>query len=66
MNLPETYLGIAFSISEKERGTYAWTVHPPMNAWYPADSTGTVQGGQNEAILAARKAIGIHLNKNPK
>ena len=66
MNLPESYLGIAFSIRENDRGTCSWTVHPPLNAWYPADSTGTVLGGQNEAILAARKAIGLHLNKNPR
>jgi hypothetical protein len=33
-----------------------------MNAMCPEKSMGTLLGGQNEAILAARKAIGLHLS----
>jgi hypothetical protein len=62
MNLLENYLGIAFSISENGDGTCAWKVHSLMDAKVPENSAGTVLGGQNEAILAARKAIGMYLN----
>jgi len=62
MNVLETYLGIAFSISNNGNGTHVWTVHPPMDARYPEKSTAIILGGQNEAILAARRAIGLHLN----
>jgi hypothetical protein len=62
MKLPEAYLGVAFTISDKGHGLYAWAIHPPMNVRHPNESSGTVVGGQNEAILAARKAIGFHLN----
>jgi hypothetical protein len=62
MNLPEAYLGIAFSIRENGDGTCTWAVQPPMNAKHPENSAGIVPGGQNEAILAARKAIGLHQN----
>lgn len=59
MKLAESYVGIAFSISENGDGTCAWAVHPPMDADHPQKSSGTVRGGQNEAILAARRAIGL-------
>ena len=64
MNLPENYLGIAFSISENGNGTCDWKVRPLMNPKIPENSAGTVLGGQNEAILAARKAIGFYMNEN--
>ena len=62
MNLMESYLGFAFSISNNGNGTHAWAVHPPMDAKHPEKSSATILGGQNEAILAARRAIGLHLN----
>jgi hypothetical protein len=62
MDLPESYLGIAFSISENGNGTCDWKVRPLMNI--PENCAGTVLGGQNEAILAARKAIGFYVNEN--
>jgi hypothetical protein len=61
MNILETYLGIAFSISNNSNGTHAWAVHPPMDAKHPEKSSATILGGQNEAILVARKAIGLYL-----
>jgi hypothetical protein len=64
MNLPENYLGIAFSSSENGNGICDWKVRPLMNPKVPENSAGTVQGGQNEAILAARKAIGFYMNEN--
>ena len=63
MNLRENYLGIAFSISENGNGTCDWKIRPLMNPKVPENSTGTVLGGQNEAILAARKAIGFYMNE---
>ena len=66
MNLFETYRGIAFSITANRDGTCAWAVYPPMNAMRPEDSAGSLPGGQNEAILAARKAIGAHLGEPAK
>ena len=62
MNFSESYLGIAFSIRDNDNGTCAWVAITPMDARYPERSSGTVTGGQNEAILAARKAIGLHLS----
>jgi hypothetical protein len=61
MNLSETYRGISFTINDNGDGTCGWVVRPPMDARRPLDSAGMLQGGQNEAILAARKAIGLHL-----
>jgi len=66
MNISETYLGIAFSISNNGNGTHAWAVRPPMDAKYPEKSSAIVLGGQNEAILAARRAIGIYLGSTKK
>jgi len=57
----ESYLGIAFSISNNGDGTHGWAVDPPMDARHPEKSAATILGGQNEAILAARRAIGLHL-----
>ena len=65
MNLPEKYLDTEFSISDNGDGTWAWKIHPPMNAQRPTESAGKVAGGQNEAILAARKAIGRYKPLNP-
>jgi hypothetical protein len=62
MNLLESYLGFSFSISNNGNGTHGWAVHPPMDAKHPEKSSATILGGQNEAILAARRAIGQHLN----
>lgn len=59
----EKYLGIEFSIADKGDGTCAWELHPPMGVNQPINRSGTENGGQNEAILAARKAIGIFLEK---
>jgi hypothetical protein len=61
MNIAETYLGIAFSISNYGNGTHAWAINPPMDAKHPEKSSATILGGQNEAILAARRAIGLYL-----
>jgi hypothetical protein len=61
MNLHEKYLGIKFSISDNGDGTCAWALHPPDKAMRPVDGAGSVPGGQNEAILAARKAIGMYV-----
>jgi hypothetical protein len=61
MNLPETYLGISFTISENGNGTCAWAI-PQMDEGRGGKNSGTVIGGQNEAILAARKAIGLYLS----
>jgi hypothetical protein len=61
MNIAETYLGIAFSIINNGNGTHAWAISPPMDATHPEKSSATILGGQNEAILAARRAIGSYL-----
>ena len=61
MSLSETYLGIGFSIHDNENGTWAWSSNKPMDARHPEKSTAIIPGGQNEAILAARRAIGLHL-----
>jgi|HubBroStandDraft_6_1064221.scaffolds.fasta_scaffold716248_2 hypothetical protein len=66
MNILETYLGVTFSIHNNGNGTHAWAVHPPMDARHPEKSAATILGGQNEAILAARRAIGLHLNSTQK
>jgi hypothetical protein len=58
MKLEEKYLGIKFSISDNGDGTFAWALSARGSAADPADDSGRVPGGQNEAILAARKAIG--------
>jgi hypothetical protein len=60
-SLREKYREIEFSISNNNDGTWAWKVEPPMNAKRPLESAGRATGGQNEAILSARKAIGRHL-----
>jgi hypothetical protein len=54
----EAYLGIEFTIRDAGNGAWAWTIRAPLTGWRIADTQGTVEGGQNEAILAARKAIG--------
>jgi hypothetical protein len=66
MKISEQYLGVAFSIHSNGDGTHAWTVHPPMDARHPENSTANILGGQNEAILAARRAIGLHLHSTSK
>ena len=59
----EIYLEIEFSIRENGDGTCAWELHPPVDAKRPTKGSGSEAGGQNEAILAARKAIGLYLNR---
>jgi hypothetical protein len=66
MHISESYLGIAFFISNNGNGTHNWTVNPPLDARFPEKSTAIVLGGQNEAILAARRAIGRHLSSTAK
>ena len=63
MNLYEKYLGIDFSISDNGDGTFNWMLHSPQRVICQIDSAGSVSGGQNEAILAARKAIGKLVGK---
>jgi hypothetical protein len=63
MNQHEKYLGIEFSIADTGDGRCAWVLHPPAGANQPTNCSGTEAGGQNEAILAARKAIGVFLDR---
>jgi hypothetical protein len=65
MHLHEKYAGIEFTIKENGDGTSSWELQPRAGLMLPRNGTGTVQGGQNEAILAARKAISIYLEQRP-
>jgi len=66
MDIREQYCGINFTIRENGDWTCSWEIHPPAGLPFPKRGVvGTVKGGQNEAILAARKAIGIYLDEKP-
>jgi hypothetical protein len=56
--LRESYLGIEFSVTQKSDGTCTWRMARTGNPKRPFETSGSVVGGQNEGILAARKAIG--------
>jgi hypothetical protein len=67
VDIRECYCGIDFTIRENGVGSYSWEIHPPPGLRPPRHgSTGTVSGGQNEAILAARRAIRIYLEEPPR
>jgi hypothetical protein len=67
MQLRERYCGVEFTIRENGDWTCSWEIQPfdglPVAE---RDFAGTVKGGQNEAILAARTAIHIYLDQNVK
>jgi hypothetical protein len=64
MDIQERYCGIEFIIGEDGVGRYRWEIQPPEGLPVPKlGASGTVQGGQNEAILTARKAIRIYLDE---
>ena len=64
MDLRERYCGIDFLIRKHGAGRYRWEIQPPQGLPAPKlGISGTVEGGQNEAILAARKAIRIYLDE---
>ena len=63
MPLREKYSGIEFTIKENGDSTSSWELHPDPALPLPRNSSGTVEGGQNEAILAARKAISLYLDQ---
>jgi hypothetical protein len=66
MDIREHYCGVDFTIRENGVGTSRWEFDLPAKAHRPIQhSSGTVNGGQNEAILAARKAIRIYLAEVP-
>ena len=64
MIIAEKYLGVEFSITNNGDGTYSWQVNRQTETAWPAHEFGTVAGGQEEAILTARKAIGHHVRKH--
>ena len=64
MDIQERYCGIEFIIRENGVGRYWWEMHLPATRPAPKlGISGAVEGGQNEAILAARKAIRIYLEE---
>jgi hypothetical protein len=67
MDIPEQFFGIRFTFRENDDRTCSWRIHPPAGLPSPSrGSTGTVNGGQNEAILAARKAINVYLDEKAR
>ncbi len=64
MVIRERYLGVDFVIRESGDHTCAWEICPlPGHVLAPHNIAGTVTGGQNDAILAARRAISVYLNE---
>ena len=64
MVIRERYLGVDFVIRDNGDRTCGWEICPPAGLVLAQHNiAGTVQGGQNEAILAARKAISVYLNE---
>ena len=62
MEIREQYLGINFQICEKDDGSCAWKLEPRESFGRPAKASGIVEGGQEQGIFAARKAISAYVN----